>query len=298
MTQRRLFPLMVLLMAGMAWGATLPLAKIAINAGYRNFGVIFWQLVIGAVLLGAIQLIRRRPLSLHPKALLFYLLIALVGTIFPNYASFQAAIVLPAGILAIGISAVPMVTYPLALAMGLERFQALRLMGLGAGMVGVLLLILPDASLPSPAMALFVPLAFVAPIFYAFEGNFVAKYGTAGTGPIELLLGASIVGAVICLPIALVMGVWISPLPPYTIADGAVVLSSMLHALTYATYVWLIGRAGSVFAAQVAYVVTGSGVIWSMILLGESYSGFVWAALGAMFIGLFLVTPRAKVAQQ
>lgn len=292
MTQRGFFPLLVLLVAGIGWGATIPLAKIVVDAGYRNFGLIFWQLVISAILLGVIQIIRRRPLSHHPKAMVFYLIIALVGTIMPNLASYQAAIYLPAGILSIAISAVPMVTYPMALAMGLERFQALRLMGLIAGLIGVLLLILPDTSLPDPAMAIFVPLAFAASLFYAFEGNFLAKYGSAGTGPIELLLGASLVGIVISLPLALLNGVWISPLPPYGVAEGALVLASILHALIYATYVWLIGRAGSVFAAQVAYVVTISGVFWAMLLLGESYSSYVWAALGAMLVGLFLVRSR------
>jgi hypothetical protein len=29
-----------------------------------------------------------------------------------------------------------------------------------------------------------------------------------------------------------------------------------------------------------------------MALLGESYSGWVWAALGLMMLGLFLVQPR------
>jgi hypothetical protein len=39
-------------------------------------------------------------------------------------------------------------------------------------------------------------------------------------------------------------------------------------------------------------VVTGFGVVWSMALLGERYSGLVWAALGLMLVGLALVQPR------
>jgi len=38
--------------------------------------------------------------------------------------------------------------------------------------------------------------------------------------------------------------------------------------------------------------VTGTGVIWAMVLLGESYSGWVWAALALMLCGLMLVQPR------
>jgi len=54
----------------------------------------------------------------------------------------------------------------------------------------------------------------------------------------------------------------------------------------------LVGAATAVFAAQVSYLVTGFGVIWSMALLGERYSGWIWGAMAVMFIGLFLVQPR------
>ena len=74
------------------------------------------------------------------------------------------------------------------------------------------------------------------------------------------------------------------------------VLGSLIHVFVYAGYVWLIGRAGAVFAGQVSYVVTGSGVLWAMLLLGESYSLWVWAALCIMLIGISQVRPR--VAEQ
>ena len=58
---------------------------------------------------------------------------------------------------------------------------------------------------------------------------------------------------------------------------------------------WLVGRAGAVFGGQVAYLVTGFGVVWSMLLLGERYSGWVWAALALMLAGLALVQPRTRL---
>ena len=42
-------------------------------------------------------------------------------------------------------------------------------------------------------LALLVPVALVAPAFYAVEGNFVARYGTAGLDAVQVLLGASVV---------------------------------------------------------------------------------------------------------
>ena len=82
--------------------------------------------------------------------------------------------------------------------------------------------------------------------------------------------------------------------PPWGLPDGALVLSAVVHAMVYSGYVWMVGRAGAVFASQVSYLVTGSGVIWAMILLGESYTGWIWLALAMMLTGLFLVQPRTK----
>ena len=138
-----------------------------------------------------------------------------------------------------------------------------------------------------------LPIALIAPLFYALEGNVVAKWGTVGLDPIQVLLGGSLVGLVIVLPVALVTGqAFLPPLKPGA-PDLAILLSSVIHALAYAGYVGMVGRAGPVFTMQVSYLVTGFGVVWAMLLLGESYSGWIWAALGCMFAGLFLVQPRA-----
>jgi drug/metabolite transporter (DMT)-like permease len=66
------------------------------------------------------------------------------------------------------------------------------------------------------------------------------------------------------------------------------------HALAYSAYVWLAARAGAVFASQSGYFVTGSGVLWAFLLLGEVFSAWVWAALVVMLLGLTLVQPRDR----
>jgi drug/metabolite transporter (DMT)-like permease len=289
---RRLALIAALVVLGAGWGITNPLSKIAVSQGYRHFGLIFWQLVIGTAVLAALTLIRGRPLGFTPRQLGFCTLIALTGTLIPNAASYAAVVHLPAGIMSITIAAVPMFAFPIALVMGTDRFGWARLAGLLAGLGGVVLLTAPEASLPDPGLAIFVPLALIAPLMYGLEGNLVAKWGMAGLGPVRLLLGASLTGLPVAGALALATGTWIDPRPPWGGPDWALIASSTLHALVYSGYVWLVGRAGATFAAQVSYLVTGSGILWAMALLGESYSGWVWAALGLMFIGLFLVQPR------
>jgi drug/metabolite transporter (DMT)-like permease len=286
----------VLVVMGAGWGLGMPLTKIAVSEGYRHIGLIFWQLVIQAAMLGAIVALRGRGLPLGWQALRWYLVIALLGTLLPNAASYQAAVFLPAGVVAVLISMVPIFAFPIALAMGNEGFGWLRLGGLACGLAGVLLLAGPEASLPERAMVWFIPLALIAPALYALEGNVVAKWGTGGADPIQLLCGAALVGLPLAGGMALATGHWIDPRPPWGAPDAALVANSAIHAVVYTAYVWVVARAGAVFAAQVSYLVTGFGVLWSMALLAERYSGWVWLALALMFAGLFLVQPRGRVS--
>ena len=291
---RNLGPMFALLIMGAGWGITTPLSKIAVSTGHQPLGLVFWQMVIGAVLLGAIVFVRGGRLALGRRQITLYLAIALLGTILPNTASYRAAAHLPAGVMSIVIAMVPMFAFPIALALGQDRFSIARVVGLGLGLGGVALLVGPEASLPDRAMVAFIPLALIAPFFYGLEGNFVGKFGTAGLDPIEVLFGASVFGAVLSFPLALGFGHWLNPLGGFGAPESALVLSSIVHALVYSGYVWLVGRAGAVFAAQVSYLVTIFGVGWAMLILDEAYSGYIWGALGLMLLGMFLVQPRDR----
>ncbi len=293
MNERALF-IIVLLGSGCSWGSSQVLGKWATATGYQPFGLIFWQFVMGALLLTTITALRGRPLILTRESLRFAVAISLVGTIIPNFGFYYSIVHLPAGIMSILISATPMLTFPIALALGSDRFSMTRLLGLSLGMVGVALIALPESSLPDPAMAFFLPIALIAPLFYAIEANAVDRLGTGQMDAIQAMALISIVGGIIVLPMTLLSGHWINPIVPFGLAEWSMVLGSVVNALAYASYIWLAGAAGAVYAAQSSYVVTGSGVLWAMMLLGERYSAWVWAALGCMLLGLALVTPRRR----
>ena len=283
---------LILVCLGAGWGMTQPLIKITVTAGYQPFGLIFWQLAIGALLTSVLLFIQRKPLPISAKTVAFFGSIALIGTLVPNTASYRVASFLPAGVMSIVIATIPMFAFPIALALGTDWFTWRRMGGLLLGLLGVCLIAFPEASLPDRAMVAILPLALVAPLCYAMEGNFVAKWGMGGLDPVQLLCGASWLGTAIALPLMLFTGQFIDLRPPYILADLTLVVSSLIHVSVYITYVWLVGRAGAVFAGQVSYLVTGFGVIWAMILLGERYSVWVWAALVLMLCGIALVRPR------
>lgn len=289
MSQRWFFVL-VLVVLGVGWGSTQSLGKIATETGHQPFGLIFWQLAVGVVVLGAVSAVRGKGLVWNRAAVKFYVVIACIGTIIPNATFYAAVAHLPAGVMSILISTVPLLAFPIALALGLDKFSLVRVVGLGLGLLGVALIADPGGGRVSLGWVL---VAMVGPLFYAAEANYVAWSGTAGMDAVQAMFGVSLMGMLLAAPIAVGTGQWVDPLPLGR-AEGALILSSAVHAVVYSSYVWLASKAGSVFASQCSYLVTASGVLWAMVLLGERFSPLVWLAMAVMLAGVALVQPRMK----
>lgn len=289
----RLASAAVLLALGMTWGLTIPLTRVAVSSGHQPLGLIFWQMLIATVVLSLVCAVRRSRPVLNRCNLIYFLVVALLGTILPNSFSYLAAAQLPAGVMAIIIATVPMLSLAIALGIGFERLDPRRLVGVVLGALAVVLLVAPETSLPQPEKAVFVLVALIAPFCYGAEGNYIAARAPPGVNPVTVLLGASALGCLIAGPLAVATGHWIDPLQDWGRPEQALLLSALCHVVAYSGYIWLVGATGPVFASQIAYVVTLSGVALSALFLGETYSGWVWAALALMVTGLALVQPRA-----
>jgi drug/metabolite transporter (DMT)-like permease len=118
--------------------------------------------------------------------------------------------------------------------------------------------------------------------------------GHLGAQPFQVMLGASLTGAVLVAPVVWATGQYIAPDWPLPEAQLALLAASVIHVLVYSAYVWLVGQAGAVFAVQVSYLVTGFGLIWARIILGEEYAPTLWIALAVMFAGMYFVQPRPR----
>ncbi len=292
--KNRLLLTAVLLLMGAGWGVCVPLAKIAVSSGYQPFGLIFWQLVIVVVVLWVVNRLRRKAIVFSYSYMRLFLAVAFCGALLPDLFFYAAAARLPAGMLAILLASVPLFSLVIASLLGMDKISWRRGLGVSLGLLGIALLIGPEAAMPDRALVIWVMIALLAPLCYATEGNLVALWGTENLDAVQILLGGSIIALVLSLPLALVTGQWIDPLVPFGQAETALVASAVIHAAAYAAYVWLVQHAGSVFAAQSSYLVNGFGILWSMVLLGEHYGSYFWLAVIVMAAGLVLVHPKAQ----
>jgi len=285
---------MMVFTVGITWGVTFSLARIAAEAGAHPIGLAFWQAAGGALVLLPVCLYRKALPRINWQNCKRFLVIALAGTAVPGTLLFYAASRVPSGILAITVSLIPMLTYVFALILGIDNYANRRFIGIVLGFGAILLLSLPDSSLPDPGMVKWMLLALLASVFYTIENIYVDISIPQGTDLVALLAGGLCVAALLLAPIASSQAAFVMLQYPFTEVEWAIIAMAFVSSTAYTLFLYIVKKSGSVFASLVGYVITLAGVFWGMLFFGESHSIWVWAALATMLVGMAMVTPREK----
>ena len=276
---------------GLGWGSTLMFSKIIVSDNHHPIGITLTSTALGALLIGIAMVATGRRLPLRPKDLIFYAICGLLGTALPNSVGYLAYRELPVGVVAIVMAVVPITTMLGAVLMRIERAEPMRLLGLMLGVSSVLLLVIPETSLPSRDQVIWLILPIITSLSYTLENLYIAQAKRTDLDPMQILCGLFWAALAMLLPVTAASGTWME-IGTFDLAEWSLVAMTFAHLGAYGGFVWLIGRAGPVFAAQVAYVVTLTGVFLGIVVLGEAHSVWVWLSLVAMLVGLSLVQPR------
>lgn len=257
-------------------------------------GLTFWQAFGGGLTLLVLCAVRGSWPVLDRRHMLLYLIIGTIGSLIPGTLFFMAAAHVPAGILAITVATVPLMTYGASWVLHIDSFSLKRASGIVVGLVAILLLVTPESSLPEPAMAGWVLLVLLASVFYTAENIYVDICIPPDTDMVALLAGALVCGGILILPLV----VYVDGFVPLTVAWGRVEWSvaamAVVSSVAYMVFFLVVKSSGAVFASQTGYVVTLSGVVWGIVIFDESHSAWVWLSLVLILFGLTLVTPRER----
>ena len=287
-------PWLILGYMGIVWGLSFSLSKIAVDLGGTPIGLTFWTCLLTGLMLLFYSIIRGQKIRFKLKDLQIILLLAFLGAMLPNMFFYYAAAHISAGLLSITITVVPIATYALSFILKLEAISARRITGVFFGVGAILVLVLPENSLPNKNEVVWIIVACLSSISYALENITLAIRGIDGIGPVRLSCGINLIAAVI-------LGVFsyftdnFMPVPlPVTALTWTILGISLIGATAYTLFVLTIANSGPLFASQVAFLVTISGVLWGMLIFGETHSSWVWLSLVLMLIGMSLVSPKRK----
>ena len=281
--------LLLLLTPGVAWGLSFSLLKILSDFGVHPLALTLGNALLGGLLLFLWCLARGRPPPWSRNHLVFYVVAGLLGSAVPSASLLFAAPHLPAGILAIEIGMVPLITYFLVLILRVEGFHARRFLGLALGFAVIAALVGPDEGLGDPAAVVWVLVALIAPASYALEDVYIALRRPAGGDSAALVCGMLLASSAFLGVVVVAGGTWETLLPRWPELLPWMVAATVVSLSAYVLFLELLRRAGAVYASQVGYVVTGAGVVWGILLFDEQHSGWVWVALAILFVSLALV---------
>ena len=293
------FPIMLLFICGVTWGLSFSCNKIAITSGIPVVAYVFWQSLGAGLILLVLSFITGHYLSLRFSYLKLYGVTALFEFALPFLALNYVAARLPAGVVGLGQALVPALTFGFALAFRVDRFNVLRFGGLCIGLAGVLLVILPKASLPEPNMVIWVLIALIAPVCYGFSNILVSIMRPPQSHSIPLACGLLIGAAIFLLPVMAVTDSWWFFRSGLDDGGLALIGVTVLYVIFWYLLFEIIHIAGPVFFASYNYISPLAGIGWAILIFEEQHSGWIWAALALMFVSLFLVNKQhRKVGQK
>jgi len=283
---------LILIILGLGWGLSFTLGKIAITAGGTPIGLTFWQSLFSGLILLAYVFFRHGKIIIPKIMFLPIIIITFLSVVIPNIIFYACIEHLDAGVLSISVSVIPLFTYLIAMGLRMDRFKIRRVLGLVTGFCALLILILPENSLPDKRDIPWVLLALNCALCYALENIYIDRLALQNFGPIRLVCAVSFVSAIITFLLSLLMDQFFILQPTNLYLFISTLGLGFISATAYSIFIYLIGRAGSVFSSQVGYLVTFFGVVWGIIILGESHSVFVWLSLAMIMLGIFLVQPK------
>ena len=192
-------------------------------------------------------------------------------------------------------SAAPIFTFLFtALVTRHEAVTARKLLGVAAGMAGILLIVGVSA-LDQVGQGLLAEIAIVtATICYACGAIF--SRGFKGLDPMAPAVGSLLSGTAMLIPLSLL---WERP---WTLAPSAGSLLALLALAVFSTaaafviYFRLIQTLGSVGTTAQAYLRVPIGVALSVVFLGETLAPTAWAGLTSVILGVAAMTIPVRSA--
>ena len=287
-------PTLLLFLGGISYGGIFSANKFAASVSFPVFAYTFWIALFAGLALLIVGAVAGKLPPVSRAHLLQYLRLAVLAVMLPVLATAFAARELPAGVITLVLTLVPGVTYLMSFAIRMERFEAMSLAGLGLGAGGVLLIVLPEQSLPEAGAWVWMLVALVAAVAAAGSNVVAAAYRPPQTHSLALACGILLAAAVVMLPVMLVAD------GPYLFTDagwpgiGGMAWAAAIHCVTFYCFQEVTRRAGAVFFAQFNYLVVAAGIFWALILFDESLSIWVWGALACMVVGIWLVNTGAR----
>lgn len=284
-----LVPLICLLVGGALLGISTNMAKYAGEIGLSPLAFLFWSIAGAATILLVIALLRHELPPLNKRSFEYYFISALVSVAGSNLLFFSAIPHVGAGFVALIISLPPLLTYLGALALGMERFQTVRALGVAAALAGAGVLAARKFSAPD-ASVFWILIALCGPVLLAI-GNLYRTLRWPERASPNALAPGMLIAAVVLLGAT-------SLLPDFSLTVplggflplGLITLQAFIFAGQFQLLFLLQKTGGPVLLSLLGSVGAIVGVPVAVFLQGESPPDGLILGASLIALGVALVT--------
>jgi drug/metabolite transporter (DMT)-like permease len=288
-------PPLLLFLIGLSWGLSYVWIKIGVSGEITPLGYVFWFAAGAGTVLAILCALRRTAPRMTRAHLRYYLMMGAGRIAVANFIFYSVQQKLPVGLMAVVMTTVPMFTYGMSLIGRLERFAWLRFAGIVCGFSGVLLIVAPRGSLPDPSLTFWVLLGFGAPFLHALGYILISeRYRPEGGDSLTLAVGMFFTAALVLLPVTLAAGQFHMLWPPFSAAELALCAHMAMAGLHFYAIFELIRIAGATYMSQANFLAVGFGVVFGVLIFGETHSLWVWASIAMILVGVALVNARQR----
>lgn len=282
-------PILMLFVLGLSFALVIAFNRVATTNGVPFIPYVFWQSLGGCIVVLVLALAISGLPPLGWRHVRVYLVTGTLNLTIPYLIFAFVAPKVPPGILSLGLSLVPISIYALALVVRLDSFRLIRFVGILLGLAGVILVLVPETSLPSRDMVGWVALGFAAPLCYALNAVCVALLRPPGGDSAQFASGLMFVASVSMLVVMGITGEWWAFDGAFGNGHWATLAAMVNNALSFYLIFELIKRAGPVFFSMVNYIATLIGMGLGIWIFSDTLSYWIWAALALIGASLVLV---------
>ena len=284
----------LLLLAGTGYGSIFVANKLVAENGFPTSAYLFWISFLGTILVFPLCFINNKDFDFSIENITHFPISATFGMILPFAVVYFVADKLPSGIISILFTLAPIFTYIFSYLLKVEVFRWISLIAIFFGVSGVLMIALPETSLPNKDNSTWVIFGLLAPLSAAINNIFVAKFRPPKISSFKIVFGVLLASTIIILPLMLLTeGVVLFWEYNLTVIAG-IFWATCVHLIGFFCLYEVIRMAGPIFFSQIAYIIIFTAVIWGYLLFDENHSSWAWIAILLMFIGLVLANYSAQ----
>jgi len=281
--------LFLLILLGIDWASGYAIAGYCMTHGVNPYGYAFWQSFGPFVILLCIQAIRGE-LWLEKAGAVYALLCGVFGIVIPNLLIYFAAAHIPSGLLTVLANLSPIFTYPLALAFGDEKFSISRLLLILLGLIGVILIIVPNRhNLTLDLGSAWLYLALLIPFSYAFCAVYLSRFHPGRASVLNYALWMLMVSTLCVSPLTVIQHGYY-PLRFNDLSSALILLEVFLSTLGYILLFVIIKMVGSVYYSLVNAIAALTGVIYGYFIFQQQFSTSTYLAIAIILLVIIGMT--------